>query len=644
MEKKISYLARTYDDFKSEFINYTMKYYPDMMKDFQDASVGEWFIDLISALGDDLSYHIDRVFQETNVDSAQERSSLLNLARTNGLKIPGKKSAMVELELSCELPLEAEDNLRQPNMLYAPVIKKGTLVSNGNVMFEIMDDVDFAEQFDSDGVSNRIILPVYDSNGTIEKYLIKKLTLALAGESKIYKQTITQDDIVPFMEILLQETNVLSVESIIMKDGTDYKSDPLISDFFINGETGMSKDDTVITRFFEVDSLIDQYIFGDSSVDDNETSDEMDENCRKIKKGEWKQLTHKFITEYNDNGQLKIIFGPSSSETDVINVNSEYGYDLQIKTIMSNPYMGILPSSNSTLFILYRVGGGKQSNVAANTITNFVYKNIEICGTDASIIKDVRDSLKVTNNYPSFGGKDEPTEEEIKYMIKYNNSAQNRCVTVKDYYNRIMQMPAKYGTPFRIGVIEENNKVSIYSLGIDSEGKLSKLLPNKMVDNVAEYISMYKSINDFIEIKSGKIINLSFEVDLFMDKTYDKGNVIKDVIDNIYEYMNIDNHQMGDEIFLGDLEKEISQLDGVINVIEIRVFNEIDISKGYSEDETTQALVEPTSCENLEDYESNSKRLQIDLNASDGVLYNESNSMFEIKNKNVDIKVRIKER
>ena len=246
MEKKISYLARTYDDFKSEFINYTMKYYPDMMKDFQDASVGEWFIDLISALGDDLSYHIDRVFQETNIDSAQERSSLLNLARTNGLKIPGKKSAMVELELSCELPLEAEDNLRQPNMLYAPVIKKGTLVSNGNVMFEIMDDVDFAEQFDSDGVSNRIILPVYDSNGTIEKYLIKKLTLALAGESKIYKQTITQDDIVPFMEILLQETNVLSVESIIMKDGTDYKSDPLISDFFINGETGMSKDDTVM--------------------------------------------------------------------------------------------------------------------------------------------------------------------------------------------------------------------------------------------------------------------------------------------------------------------------------------------------------------------------------------------------------------
>lgn len=353
---------------------------------------------------------------------------------------------------------------------------------------------------------------------------------------------------------------------------------------------------------------------------------------------------HKFITEYTDNGQLKIIFGPSTSEKDVIKVDSEYGYDIQIKTIMSNPFLGIMPSVNHTIFVLYRVGGGKQSNVAAYTLTNFIYKNVEICGDNATIIKDVKDSLSVTNPYPSFGGKDEPTEDEIRYLIKYNNSAQNRCVTVKDYYNQVMQMPAKYGTPFRLGVIEENNKVSIYCLGLDYNGNLTKELPNTMVDNMKEYLSLYKMMTDFIEIKSGKIINLSFEVDLFMDKTYDKGNVVKDVIENVYEYMNIDNHQMGDEIFLGDLEKEISQQDGVINVIEIRVYNETDVTKGYSSDEITQEIVTPSSCENDEGTDSNQYRQQIDLNASDGVLYNESNSMFEIKNKSVDIKVRIKER
>lgn len=35
MEKTISYLARNYDDFKSEFQKYTRKYYPSMMNDFK---------------------------------------------------------------------------------------------------------------------------------------------------------------------------------------------------------------------------------------------------------------------------------------------------------------------------------------------------------------------------------------------------------------------------------------------------------------------------------------------------------------------------------------------------------------------------------------------------------------------------------
>ena len=43
-------------------------------------------------------------------------------------------------------------------------------------------------------------------------------------------------------------------------------------------------------------------------------------------------------------------------------------------------------------------------------------------------------------------------------MIKYNTASQNRCVTLHDYKSKINQLPAKFGCPFRIGVIEENNK------------------------------------------------------------------------------------------------------------------------------------------------------------------------------------------
>lgn len=670
MEKTISYLARNYDDFKSEFQKYTRKYYPSMMSDFQDASVGEWFIDLVSALGDDLSYHIDRTFQETDSNSAQQKSSLLDIARTNGLKIPGRKSAMVEIEISCELPLKGDPKLQLADESYAPIVKQGTVVSTGLITFQIMHDINFAEQFNEDGISDRQIIPKRNANGLIEKYTYKKLALALAGESKIYKQTLTNNDIVPFMEILLQDTNILNVESIIFKDGTNFKDDPPISDFMIEDEILTPKDGGTKTwRFFEVDSLVEQYRFGDVLNSDGVPQSEfynmpgMDENgsyltdnngnvcvrTAQVYKGEWKFLKQKFITEYTNNGQLKVIFG-AGGNIQLPNPSSNY-IKYQMSRLASNDYLGVLPEAGWTMFILYRVGGGAQSNIAADTLTNFVYRNIQIEGNAddsdcVSKIKSVKDSLRVTNPSPSFGGKDEPTEDEIRYLIKYNNSAQDRCVTLKDYYVRLMKLPSKYGTPFRLGVIEENNKVVIYTLGLNESRQLSKLLPSAMVDNIQTYLSNYRMINDFVELRSGKIINLSFEVDVFVDKTYDKSEVVKTIIDTVYDYMDINKHQMGEDIFIGDLEKTISQIDGVINLIDLRVYNET--GNGYSGDGTTQQLVSPYACptdpEEMQDTEVVAGRSQIDLKASDGLLFSESNSMFEILKKNVDIRIRVKTR
>ena len=75
-DKKIPYLNRTFDDYRESFLELTKKYYPQIANNFNDASIGSWFVDLISAASDNLSYHIDKVFNETNVNSAQEKSSL----------------------------------------------------------------------------------------------------------------------------------------------------------------------------------------------------------------------------------------------------------------------------------------------------------------------------------------------------------------------------------------------------------------------------------------------------------------------------------------------------------------------------------------------------------------------------------------
>ena len=156
---------------------------------------------------------------------------------------------------------------------------------------------------------------------------------------------------------------------------------------------------------------------------------------------------------------------------------------------------------------------------------------------------------------------------------------------------------------------------------------------------------MYRMINDFVEIRSGKVINVSFEVDIFVDKSYEKSEVVKRVIEKITEYMDIRNHLMGDEYFIGDLEKEISKLDGVKNLIELRVYNKVGTDNDYSADETTQQLIDPNDCcyDEYGEGSSNFDR-RIDLKASDKILFTEANSLLEIKYPNRDIRVNVRER
>lgn len=235
-ETKIPYSSRNYSEFRDEFMKLTRKYYPNIVKDFSDAAIGQWFIELLAASSDDLSYHLDRIFQETDINSAQQASSLLQLARSNGLKVPGKKGALCEVEISCNLPLNQQGDastgdLRIADESYAPVIKRGTLFSTGMVTFELTEDVDFREQFDENGVSNRTETPVRDANGNIISYNYSKLAVVQAGQSKIYKKVLDSSDIEPFMEILIQDQNIMGVESIIVKEGTNLNTDPSTNEF-----------------------------------------------------------------------------------------------------------------------------------------------------------------------------------------------------------------------------------------------------------------------------------------------------------------------------------------------------------------------------------------------------------------------------
>ena len=622
MEKKISYLNRTYADYKEALIEMSEKYYPDLTNSFSDASIAAWQIDVAADVADNLSYHIDRVFQETNIDSAQERSSLYAIARNNGVKIPGPKGSMAEVRISVVLE----------NLELGPIIRRGTRFSSGSQEFELLSDVDFNEQFNENGISDRTIIPIVNTNGIRTGYNVSKLAIVTAGETRVYRHTINTSDVKPFMEVLLPIENIMNIESILVIKGSDSMSVPSYGLFYSNGcENGD------IVRFYEVDNLIQNECWSDASEDgssiitkttcysDNDTDSGVP--LCVITKGEWKPVTHKFITEYTDKGYLKVIFGSGNGESAPLSSVTDFN-KWQMSRILNNDNLGVLPEPNSTMFILYRVGGGTASNVAKGAINRISYLNADF--RNGSNVEDIMKTLTVSNTTPSISGKDMPSEKEIKYYIKYHKSAQNRCVTIKDYIDRILMLPPKYGTPFRVGVAEENNKIVVYLLGIDSNGKLTDTLPTLLKENISKYLQGYRMINDYIEIKPGRIINLQFNVDAIVDKNYNKSDVVRTIIDTVKKYMDINSHLMGEEIYIGDLEKEISKIDGVVNLISLEVINKV--GGDYSNTRVSQ----PST--------TDSNELVIDLEASDWILYNDGDTMMEIKKPEEDIKVRIKER
>lgn len=664
---KLSYLNRNFEDYREGLLAYVRQHYPQIANDFNDASVGSWLIDLMASIGDNLSFYIDKAYSETNVETAQRTSSLYNLARNNGLKVPGPKGAMAEVEFSCLVPAYVEGNpnenstLGMPAESYLPIIRKGTKVSSRNQVFEVMEDIDFSSEFNNSGYPDRVVEGIYNNGNQATIYRVTKKGVVIAGESKIYRQVIEAKDVVPFLEIVLPDRNVMNVESIIFKDGTDFQSDPTMNEFMQNAESVESESGgTSIYRFFEVNSLVEQYRWGDAidgepqgtkiyySTQLSNTTDTLGNEGKNetiiVHKGEWHHVKQKFITEFTDNGYLKIIFGSGEragtdpeSLTGITNV-AEY----QMTKMLRNNFLGKLPKEGWTMYVLYRTGGGAASNVAANTITNISYYNVSIGKSNncnVRTISDIKNSITVTNPSPSVSGKDAPTADEMRAMIKYNSGAQNRCVTVKDYENRVAMMPPRYGCPFRISAVEENNKIMLYILGLDYNGKLSNVFPRQVIYNIMNYLSLYRTINDYVEIKPGKIINLKFEIKIFADKNYVSLDVAADVINVVKNYMDVNRHRIGEDIFVGDLEKEISNVDGVINLIDMKVYNVYGGAGGYSLTKIAQPVVLEAS---IAEAEANADL--IDLEATDYILNSDADSMFEIRNPETDITVIIKER
>ena len=673
--KHINYLSRDFDSIKSELINYSKSNYPQLSDNFgNDSSISSWLVDLMSDCVDSLNYHIDRVFQNTQMNSTNSKAALLNMARSNGLKVPGPKAGMCEVEFSCILPAGYNENgkidISQPNWNAAPVIQRNCVVAAGNLSYTIDENIDFAEQFNSNAFSNRSYKPRRNANGEITGYTVTKTAIATAGSRKVYKKVLTDNDIAPFMEIILPDKDVINVESVIFKGTSNINVSPEISEYYVNEEEYQYRNNAVTTyRFFETQALTDQWRWGpflkpdangnlenelvhdkydpDDYVDYNEGN-----RVTRIYRGGWRPLRQKFISEYTDNGYMKLIFGSGVDYQEYPSDATSYA-QYRMSAVINNDMLGVLPKAGWTMFVLYNVGGGIETNVAKGAVNTI--KSMQTDFPNRSGDKSVTGALKgqilrtisVTNVSNGVVGKNAPSVNELKYMIKYNTASQERCVTLKDYKTRLMQMPPKYGAPFRCSVIEENNKIGLSVLGMNADGSLYKAIPSTLAENIENYLSHYKSIGDYVEIKSGKIYNIGFVIDAFIDKSYNSADVIANIISTVRKYMDVNNTDMGEDIFIGDLNKEISIIDGLISLIDVKIYK-IN-GGGYSTDKCPLPSTTDTATNDCMPSDeqlftvAGAEVERIDLDAIDSVLYGDSDAMYEVK-QDTDICIRVKQK
>jgi hypothetical protein len=237
----------------------------------------------------------------------------------------------------------------------------------------------------------------------------------------------------------------------------------------------------------------------------------------------------------------------------------------------------------------------------------------------------VQQSLRVTNITPAVGGSDQPTIEELRNMVAYNFSAQNRAVTLNDYKSMIENMPSTFGAPAKVNVMEEDNKIRVKLLSYDEDGNLSDTVSTTLKNNIINYLSEYRMINDYIDITSGEVIDLGLEIDLTVDKNSSATEIVKTVIEDVTSFFLIEKRKMGDPLFVGNLMKEIGDVSGVVNVIDVRVYNKV--GGDYSSYQVSQTYKDVVNKE---------------IQQSDRTIFMKSNQIFQVRFPSVDVKVRLR--
>jgi len=229
---------------------------------------------------------------------------------------------------------------------------------------------------------------------------------------------------------------------------------------------------------------------------------------------------------------------------------------------------------------------------------------------------EVISSLEVNNDKPLYSTNSDITLEELKQRVKANFATQSRAVTIKDYESLTYNMPPKFGSIKRVSVINsqmEERKLKMYVISEDPESHLINT-DVKTKENIKNWLTKYKSINDRVEIFDAKILNFSIDYIAVSDKRFSSNDVLNSSILKLKEYFS-EAFYIGEPLYINRIYDVLNKMDGIVDVKSVK----ISLKTGGNYSSTSLSLNEIIS--------------------KDGTFYNvPKNCIFELKYANNDIK------
>ena len=558
----VSFLNKTFSEFKSSLINYAKTYFPTTYNDFSEASPGGMFIEMASYVGDVMSFYLDTQVQENFLLYAKEKENLFALSYMLGYRPKVSYAAVTTVDIFQLIPSVVINGQTIPDYTYATVVPENTvLTSNGfGNKFLTTEKIDFSD------TNNTEITFVNTSY-----FLLKKSTTAISAEIKT--STISVSSAQKFQTFTITDTNILQILDATDTQGNQWYEVPYLAQATIF--------DKISNPSYGADGV--PYLLQLKRVPRRYVSRFLSDNTLQLEFGAGvSNKTDNIILPTPDNIQLGLVPGIST----LLN-----GYN-KATPFFTQEY-GLSPSSDITL--RYLVGGGLSANTVANTITTIdtskiLFPNLGITNAVSAYILT---TIAVTNPIPASGGRNGDQIEEIRNNALNAYQSQLRAVTREDYMVRALSLPSEYGSIAKVYVTqdvaremiatptvattEERNPLSLdmYILGYDSNKNLVTAATT-LKQNLATYIDQFRMVTDAINIKDAFYINIGINFDVTVKSGYNNNTVITNCITALQNYFNIEKWNINQPIVIPDVQSQLLQVDGVQSVVKLEFINKYD--------------------------------------------------------------------